>query len=353
MSAPDAHTFMILAEHLGFPPISLVDDIINCVNEIMYKCSTALEKYLDSKEEKNRQQSAKERQHQSIVIEKNKVLQQENHNSHLNEIEVGTAKLETLFESSVDKNFDLFELYTLRNILNIPTELADGGWVKLEHYKHVKSVSNVSEKLSDVNKKIAILEKEIKFQLYLKRKLMVTLKKSKKLYRMLTIYRQSLSLVVNNNRDYVKVLTEKRYNDDATKNMEMLHGGPVLSKESQNALRSLSPLLESLFFLKNEAKELYAAVNLLEEQFGDVKNKNLTPNERDRYVDTKAYRLLQLYDIKKTIQGGEWKSNSLEDEQARHEEKTVSIKLSKVKRSTRSVKEIRRVNERLVIEDER
>ena len=42
-------------------------------------------------------------------------------------------QLETLLESTVDKTFDKFEIYTLRNILTVPDELA--GWMRLGHYE--------------------------------------------------------------------------------------------------------------------------------------------------------------------------------------------------------------------------
>ena len=49
------------------------------------------------------------------------------------EIEEGLHKLETLLESTVDKNFDKFEIYVLRNILSVPDDLA--GWIRLSHYE--------------------------------------------------------------------------------------------------------------------------------------------------------------------------------------------------------------------------
>ena len=42
MSAPSLRSTALLTELLGFPPISLVDDIINNVNEVMYKCTAAM-----------------------------------------------------------------------------------------------------------------------------------------------------------------------------------------------------------------------------------------------------------------------------------------------------------------------
>ena len=49
------------------------------------------------------------------------------------EIENGVHALETLLEATVDKTFDKFEIYTLRNILTVPDDLAP--WMRLAHYE--------------------------------------------------------------------------------------------------------------------------------------------------------------------------------------------------------------------------
>jgi len=49
------------------------------------------------------------------------------------EIENGVHQLETLLESTVDKAFDYFEIWTLRNVLTIPDDLAP--WMRLGHYE--------------------------------------------------------------------------------------------------------------------------------------------------------------------------------------------------------------------------
>ena len=49
------------------------------------------------------------------------------------ELEEGLHQLETLLESTVDKNFDKFEIYVLRNIFSVPEELA--GSIRLSHYE--------------------------------------------------------------------------------------------------------------------------------------------------------------------------------------------------------------------------
>ncbi|AGO12030.1 AaceriADR367Cp [[Ashbya] aceris (nom. inval.)] len=109
MAAPTMSATSLLTEHLGYPPISLVDDLINSVNEIMYKCTQAMETYL--------------RQRHQVGGE-----------DFTEEIKVGTAKLETLLENAVDKNLDKLELYVLRNVLSVPAELVEDGHFKLAHY---------------------------------------------------------------------------------------------------------------------------------------------------------------------------------------------------------------------------
>jgi kinetochore protein Mis12/MTW1 len=49
------------------------------------------------------------------------------------EIENGTHQLETLLCASIDRNFDKFELYVMRNILCVRPE--DRDWIRLDHYE--------------------------------------------------------------------------------------------------------------------------------------------------------------------------------------------------------------------------
>jgi kinetochore protein Mis12/MTW1 len=49
------------------------------------------------------------------------------------EIENGSHQLETLLCASIDKNFDLFELYVMRNILCLRP--VDRDWIRLAHYE--------------------------------------------------------------------------------------------------------------------------------------------------------------------------------------------------------------------------
>ena len=54
------------------------------------------------------------------------------------EIETGIVQLESLLNSTVDRNFDKLEIYTLRNLLTVSNVKEDEGlesWVMLDHYK--------------------------------------------------------------------------------------------------------------------------------------------------------------------------------------------------------------------------
>jgi len=57
------------------------------------------------------------------------------HSEAKQEIEEGLHKLETLLNSTIDKNFDKFEIYVLRNILSVPSDLAN--WIRLSHYEGI------------------------------------------------------------------------------------------------------------------------------------------------------------------------------------------------------------------------
>lgn len=54
------------------------------------------------------------------------------------EISAGIVKLESLLNSTIDKNFDKLEIYTLRNLLTVSNAKEDEGlenWILLDHYK--------------------------------------------------------------------------------------------------------------------------------------------------------------------------------------------------------------------------
>lgn len=85
------------------------------------------------------------------------------------EIENGVHQLETLLEAKIDKNFDMLEVWALRNALSVPSDLRD--WVRLSHYEELnftldpdapssESVTLQRRKLRETQKLHSLLEAE-------------------------------------------------------------------------------------------------------------------------------------------------------------------------------------------------
>ncbi|KAF9912893.1 hypothetical protein EC991_007505 [Linnemannia zychae] len=106
----------LLTEHFGFSPLSFVDDVINSVNNMIYQASMALQEFVENEMEawtvQNRHNLAKD---YDAKVESAK----------------GMHKFETLLEAAVDKNFDRFELYALKNLFGVPEDVD----IVLPHYE--------------------------------------------------------------------------------------------------------------------------------------------------------------------------------------------------------------------------
>ncbi|ETN46861.1 uncharacterized protein HMPREF1541_01050 [Cyphellophora europaea CBS 101466] len=115
----------LLTEHLQYTPLSLIDDIINSVNNFIYQGVGSLETgLLSTPPERLGFKGQKGTDDTEIEYPEAK-----------QEIEEGLQKLETLLNSTVDKNFDRFEIYVLRNILCVPSDLTN--WIQLQHYQNI------------------------------------------------------------------------------------------------------------------------------------------------------------------------------------------------------------------------
>jgi kinetochore protein Mis12/MTW1 len=136
MAASNQTTTALLTEHFRYTPLTLLDDIINTVNELVFRAVNAIEEgfggttaeqlgfTLDSEIAKALPNDAARR---DALAE----LKQ-------NEIDNGIVKLESLLNATVDKDFDKFEIYTLRNILAVGHDEEDlANWVRLDHYQGV------------------------------------------------------------------------------------------------------------------------------------------------------------------------------------------------------------------------
>ncbi|VEU23168.1 DEKNAAC104224 [Brettanomyces naardenensis] len=85
------------------------------------------------------------------------------------DIQKGTAKLESLLEHIINKNYDKLEVYTMRNILTIPQELIDEGYIRLRHHEGLKVVSSdeIRQIDEEYEKKLKETTEQIKVNRYL------------------------------------------------------------------------------------------------------------------------------------------------------------------------------------------
>jgi kinetochore protein Mis12/MTW1 len=122
----------LLTEHFGYPPVSLLDDIINTVNILAESALKSIEQFLSSTPPKSLGfRDAKKSSSSSNHGTAPPPLAAEDAAKF--EIDNGTHQLETLLCSSIDRNFDIFELYVMRHLLRIAPE--DRPWIKLKHYE--------------------------------------------------------------------------------------------------------------------------------------------------------------------------------------------------------------------------
>jgi len=212
MSAPNLQSTALLTEHLEYPPISLLDDIINNVNDIMYKCTAAMEKYL---------------------LRKSNIEGVD----YTEEIRVGIAKLETLLEHTVDKNFDKLELYVLRNILMIPPELLESHVFLLKHQSGLDVEWLIRDGIDPDDSEL-LKEKMTEFEEKLLRN---------QLLRNQIKQVKQLQIDVKNFRLFI----EKSLN-------EIIDNGIIDNNVPfKDMFRSLRPIDESMRFLVSQLKQLY------------------------------------------------------------------------------------------------
>ncbi|SMN21497.1 similar to Saccharomyces cerevisiae YAL034W-A MTW1 Essential component of the MIND kinetochore complex (Mtw1p Including Nnf1p-Nsl1p-Dsn1p) [Maudiozyma saulgeensis] len=265
MPAPNLQSTAILTEHLEYPPISLLDEIINNVNDIMYKCTAAMEKYL---------------------LRKSNIEGID----YSEEIRVGIAKLETLLEHTVDKNFDKLELYVLRNVLMIPQELLESNVFLLKHQSgldidwlsHDKDISNDPELFK---------EKMIEFETKLLRNQLLR-DRIKQVKRLQTEVKK------------FKLFIEKSLNELINNNDEGINNNVPF----KDMFQSLRPIDDSMGFLISQLKQLYTesedncSTQLVQSVLDDNKSKNSnsigdknhkTLLSRAQYIETVANSVLE------------------------------------------------------------
>ncbi|KAL2824959.1 Mis12 protein-domain-containing protein [Aspergillus cavernicola] len=131
----DDLTTSLLTEHFSYTP--LVNDIINSINNLIYQAISSLETGLISTPPErlgfghaNNDSTIPDTDEDGNVVYPEAQL----------EIENGLHQLETLLEATVDKAFDKFEIFVLRNIFRVPDDLM--GWIRLKHYENISLIQS-------------------------------------------------------------------------------------------------------------------------------------------------------------------------------------------------------------------
>ncbi|KAJ1720080.1 hypothetical protein LPJ53_005249 [Coemansia erecta] len=119
----------LIVEHFGFLPISFIDEVINAANDTIYRATDALSKFVE------KEQGSSEATSQAV------------------------NKAETLLEHSVDKNFDKFELYALRNLFNIPQGLED--YIVVPHRREDTGPAVFAEDEAELDKRLEEVRKHL------------------------------------------------------------------------------------------------------------------------------------------------------------------------------------------------
>lgn len=252
MTAPNLQSTAILTEHLEYPPISLLDDIINNVNDIMYKCTAAMEKYL---------------------LRKSDI---EGHD-YSEEIRVGIAKLETLLEHTVDKNFDKLELYVLRNVLTIPNELIENNVFLLKHQQNLDTQWVMDPQNQDKDNDI-LTKKMIEIETKLTKNQLI--RDRIKQIKLLKEEIKKFKIFIERN---IKQLLD----------IESMENGIHLKEMFQ----SLRPIDESMRFLTSQLKQLYNdseeyCSNEMVQSITKQKDNNNVIMSRAKYIDSTTNTLL-------------------------------------------------------------
>ena len=267
----------ILTEHLGYAPIALIDDVINAVNEILYKCTNAMEAFLAQRYPPNATTNPGGTTGTNI-----------GNDPEADEIELGTAKLETYLESVVDKSFDKFELYVLRNIFVIPFDLISEGWIRLGHHRNVdfaqaggNSVESSKQKTS--SRELISLYDQISQQKRANQLLRAHTRRTEKLLSSLELY----------SANFVIPPTGLGSGDDAT--------GTQMPESIKQTYKEISPLSETISFLASQvqaisekANQIYEMMNSTESTFRNNITASQTSLERDLFVDTLSKRAVNI-----------------------------------------------------------
>ncbi|KAG8629967.1 hypothetical protein KVT40_001586 [Elsinoe batatas] len=136
MPSPDQIKTALLTEHFRYTPLTLLDDIINSVNQLVFEAVNQIEESLLNADT------------ETLGFTKQEGISDEEFDAIARtEVEAGIVQLESLLNSVIDKNFDKLEIYTLRNLLTVSNVKEEEGlenWIVLDHYRDLKETGDAA-----------------------------------------------------------------------------------------------------------------------------------------------------------------------------------------------------------------
>jgi len=131
---PTAPSNALLSEHFGYTPLTLVDDVINSVNELVFGAVMSVENALFKMEPESLGFKTAPGMIRDVDDNGKLMLTEE----EMGELQNGLHQLETLWTDAVDEAFDKWEIYAMRNIMVVDPNLVP--WVQLAHHKVCVSI---------------------------------------------------------------------------------------------------------------------------------------------------------------------------------------------------------------------
>ncbi|CAK7215631.1 hypothetical protein SCUCBS95973_002540 [Sporothrix curviconia] len=291
----------LLTEHFGYPPVSLLDDIINSVNILAERALNSVEQAL------LRQPPAslgfkpasfqKTEKHEKLS---QAALEAAADEAHRHEVENGTHQLETLLCASIDRNFDKFEIYAMRNILCVKPE--DRDWMRLAHYEGLE-LGEDGGAAKDCN-----LQEDDASIAHLHRRLQASLK----LGHLLDVEAQRNEVMLGRLRALTSTSASRNAADKeavASKSLAfLLDRGPLTESDAAHplttttafALSQLPALRQLSSVLRQKAPGLAAAVALDDEEEEDQEKKAAGRDGKDGQSSGKSWRRERLEYIEGT-----------------------------------------------------
>lgn len=282
----------ILTEHLGYAPIALIDDVINAVNEILYKCTGAMETFLRQRHAERYSMSVNGGDDDTRATEAA---------AELEEIELGTAKLETFMESVIDKSFDRFELYVLRNILVVPPDLVKGGWIRLAHQRGIDFTS------TDTNNKNRHNSSDIKTISNNNTQIDQSISNSTiiDLYTQLSVQKRANTILRAHKKRMDRLVASLEHFSTSFILPPVNGDTSGMPDDVRARFRAISPITESLNFLATQVRVINERVQELElviQKLNESSNHNYGVNagsrnlqaERDLFLDALTQRVVNM-----------------------------------------------------------